>query len=279
MANLLKILIFVLTNLKTMEIVKLRDLKIPQEVLTPIKTNTILDDFISDRGGLLPSCVYVVVGGAGSGKTSWSIDTIHKIQTNNANKKILYISGEQDVVDNYELSQKIPGLLDLNTLYLAGCNEPQKVLVDVLNQGWDVVLLDSLEVIAGRINMTTDLNVKQSSRWVLDLMLKHKKGGNKKNIFSSFIVIQQSTKSGIFKGDSSIEFDTTGMLYVKFDDMGNRYLEFSKNRRGENKVRQYYTLSKGSMTYTPIGEENPIVDKVTEVERVPSQPRFKHSFF
>lgn len=261
-----------------MEVVKLRNLKIPQEVLTPIKTNTILDEFISDRGGLLPSCVYVVVGGAGSGKTSWSIDTIHKLQTNNPTKRVLYISGEQDEIDNYELSQKIPGLLDLNTLYLAGCNEPQKVLVDVLNQGWDVVLLDSLEVIAGRINMTTDLNVKQSSRWVLDLMFKHKKGHNEKNIFSSFIVIQQSTKSGVFKGDSSIEFDTTGMLYVKFDDMGNRYLEFSKNRRGENKVRQYYRLSKGCMSYIPMGMVES-VPKELEVETIQVKPRFKHSFF
>lgn len=265
-----------------MKIVKLRNLEIPQEVLVPIKTNTILDDFISDRGGLLPSCVYVVVGGAGSGKTSWSIDTIHKLQTNNPTKRVLYISGEQDEVDNYELSQKIPGLLDLNTLYLAGCNEPQKVLVDVLNQGWDVVLLDSLEVVAGRINMTTDLNVKQSSRWVLDLMFKHKKGGNEKNIFSSFIVIQQSTKSGTFKGDSSIEFDTTGMLYVKFDDeIGNRYLEFSKNRRGENKVKQYYRLSDGGMSYIPNvgGKLIQEIDTIVE-ESVEEQPRrFRHSFF
>ena len=33
------------------KIVKLRDLEIPQEVLVPMKTNTILDNFISDRGG------------------------------------------------------------------------------------------------------------------------------------------------------------------------------------------------------------------------------------
>ena len=130
--------------------------------------------------------------------------------------------------------------------------------------------------------MTTDLNVKQSSRWVLDLMFKHKKGGNEKNIFSSFIVIQQSTKSGTFKGDSSIEFDTTGMLYVKFDDeIGNRYLEFSKNRRGENKVKQYYRLSDGVMSYIPNVEENFIqqIDTIVE-ESVEEQPqRFRHSFF
>jgi predicted ATP-dependent serine protease len=263
-----------------MKIVKLKDLKIPQEVLVPLKTNTILDDFISHRGGLLPSCVYVVVGGAGSGKTSWSIDTMHKLQTNNPQKRILYISGEQDVVDNYELSQKIPGLLDLNTLYLAGCTEPQKTLTTVLNEGWDVVLLDSLEVIAGRINATSDLNVKQSTRWVLDLMFKHKKGGNKQNIYTSFVVIQQSTKSGKFKGDSSIEFDTTGMLYVKFDEeVGERYLTFSKNRRGDNKIRQYYTLSKGSMVYTPEVSEIDSYEEIKEEEESTYKTMFKHSFF
>ena len=113
-------------------------------------------------------------------------------------------------------------------------------------------------------------------------MFKHKKGGNEKNIFSSFIVIQQSTKSGTFKGDSSIEFDTTGMLYVKFDDeIGNRYLEFSKNRRGENKVKQYYRLSDGGMSYIPNVGENLIqeIDTIVE-ESVEEQPRrFRHSFF
>lgn len=261
-----------------MEIVKLRNLEIPQQVLVPMKTNTALDSFISDRGGLLPSCIYVVVGGAGSGKTSWSIDTIHKLQNTNPDKKFLYISGEQDEIDNYELSQKLPGLADLSTLYLAGCQDPKKVLTDVLEQGWDCVLMDSLEVVASRIRTTTGMNQKESSTWVMDLMFKHKKGGNPSNIFTTFMVIQQATKGGNFKGDSSIEFDTTGMLYVRYDeDEGNRYLSFSKNRRGSNKIRQYYRLSNGRMQYIPRVTQTTFVAQEEIVsDRKPRD--YRHSF-
>jgi len=259
-----------------MKIVKLRDLEIPQEVLVPMKTNTILDNFISDRGGLLPSCIYVVVGGAGSGKTSWAIDTLHRLQRNNETKKFLYISGEQDEIDNYELSMKIHGLRDLDTLYLAGCEDPKQVLTDTLNEGWDGILIDSLEVLSQRIQATTSLNAKQSYKWVMDLMFKHKKGNNPTNTYTSFMVIQQATKSGTFKGDSSIEFDTTGMLYVINDEHEtNRYLIFSKNRRGENKVKLSYRLAEGRMRYIPRATE--IFEQVEQITSDRQSP-FRHTF-
>jgi predicted ATP-dependent serine protease len=243
-----------------MSTVRLKDLHIPQEVLKPMKTNSELDQFISTRGGFLPSTVYIVVGGAGSGKTSWSIDTLSRLQAENPNKKCLYISGEQDEIDNYELSTFIPGLLELDTLYLSGTKNPQKLIEDTLNEGWDIVLMDSLEVVSGRIQTTTGLNSKQSLKWVMDLMFKHKRGNNTTNTYTTFLVIQQATKSGTFKGDSSIEFDTSGMLYIRRGHGTERHLEFSKNRRGESNVKLFYKLENGQMVY--MKEEEEIVEEV-----------------
>jgi len=243
-----------------MSTVRLKDLHIPQEVLKPMKTNSELDQFISTRGGFLPSTVYIVVGGAGSGKTSWSIDTLSRLQAENPNKKCLYISGEQDEIDNYELSTFIPGLLELDTLYLSGTKNPQKLIEDTLNEGWDIVLMDSLEVVSGRIQTTTGLNSKQSLKWVMDLMFKHKRGNNTTNTYTTFLVIQQATKSGTFKGDSSIEFDTSGMLYIRRGHGTERHLEFSKNRRGESNVKLFYKLENGQMVY--MKEEDEIVEEV-----------------
>tara|TARA_R110002051_G_scaffold305895_1_gene376175 strand:- start:2126 stop:2998 length:873 start_codon:yes stop_codon:yes gene_type:complete len=241
-----------------MKPVRLKDLHIPKQVLQPMKTNSPLDSFISTRGGFLPSTVYIVVGGAGSGKTSWAIDTLHKLQNNNPTKKYLYISAEQDEIDNYELSTFIPGLTDLDTLYLAGVKNPQKLIEKTLEQGWDGVLIDSLDVVSGRIQTTTDLNSKQSLKWVMDLMFTHKRGNNPTNTYTTFLVIQQATKSGIFKGDSSIEFDTSGMLYIRRGHGTERHLEFTKNRRGQSNVKLYYTLDNGQMTYTKDEEESPV---------------------
>ena len=242
-----------------MKPVRLKDLHIPKQVLQPMKTNSELDSFVSTRGGFLPSTVYIVVGGAGSGKTSWAIDTLYKLQQNNPTKKCLYISGEQDEIDNYELSTFIPGLAELETLYLAGVKNPQKLIEETLDQGWDMVLMDSLEVVSGRIQTTTDLNSKQSLKWVMDLMFKHKRGNNPTNTYTGFLVIQQATKSGTFKGDSSIEFDTSGMLYIRRGHGTERHLEFSKNRRGESNVKLYYQLENGQMVYNPEEkEESPV---------------------
>jgi predicted ATP-dependent serine protease len=241
-----------------MKPVRLKDLHIPHEVLQPMKTNTELDAFVSVRGGFLPSTVYIVVGGAGTGKTSWAIDTLSKLQSNNPTKKCLYISGEQDEIDNYELSTFIPGLLELDTIYLAGVKNPQKLIEETLDQGWDMVMMDSLEVVSGRIETTTDLNSRQSLKWVMDLMFKHKRGNNPTNTYTGFLVIQQATKSGVFKGDSSIEFDTTGMLYIRKGQGSERHLEFSKNRRGESNTKLFYKLDDGQMVY--MKEEEEIVE-------------------
>ena len=98
------------------------------------------------------------------------------------------------------------------------------------------------------------------------------------NIYSSFLVIQQATKSGAFKGDSSIEFDTTGMLYVINDDEeANRYLIFSKNRRGDNKVKQFYRLNNGRMTYIPRYVET-VVEETEQVTGIRGTDTFRHSF-
>jgi hypothetical protein len=109
--------------------------------------------------------------------------------------------------------------------------------------------MDSLEVVSSRINVTTDLNSKQSLKWVMDLMFKHKRGNNPTNTYTTFLVIQQATKAGVFKGDSSIEFDTTGMLYIRRGHGTERHLEFTKNRRGESGVKLYYKLEDGNMVY------------------------------
>ena len=121
----------------------------------------------------------------------------------------------------------------------------RNLLRDTLNEGWDMVLIDSLEVVAGRIQLTTGLNKSQSLKWVMDLMFKHKRGNNPTNTYTTFLAVQQATKKGIFKGDSSIEFDTSGMLYIKRGANNERHLIFTKNRRGPSNISLFYRLGDG----------------------------------
>ena len=84
--------------------------------------------------------------------------------------------------------------------------------------------------------------------WLLDLLDKHNKGFNDAEKNTAFICIQQMTKAGEFAGSNRLKHMTTSMCALKFDGRGRdaeRYIEFSKNRRGEVGEKIYFNLSRG----------------------------------
>lgn len=87
---------------------------------------------------------------------------------------------------------------------------------------------------------------KKGERYMLDLMNKHNKGHNKLNLYTSFLAIQQKNKSGQYVGSKRLEHMTTGFLQLLWDpkEKGKRYMLFEKNRKGKEKVKLYYSLSK-----------------------------------
>jgi predicted ATP-dependent serine protease len=84
--------------------------------------------------------------------------------------------------------------------------------------------------------------------WLLDLMEKQNKANNKANKNTAFICIQQMTKQGEFAGSNRIKHMTTAMAALRFDGRGRdaeRYIEFSKNRRGSVGDKIYFSLHRG----------------------------------
>lgn len=62
------------------------------------------------------------------------------------------------------------------------------------------------------------------------------------------MIIQQWTKGGTFVGSNKIKHMITSMMYVMFDEHGDRYLTFVKNRRCGHMVgkRLYFTKDKAT---------------------------------
>ena len=84
--------------------------------------------------------------------------------------------------------------------------------------------------------------------WLLDLLEKHNKANNDANKNTAFVCIQQMTKQGEFAGSNRIKHMTTAMAALRFDGRGRdaeRYIEFSKNRRGGVGEKIYFSLSRG----------------------------------
>jgi predicted ATP-dependent serine protease len=234
------------------KIVKLTDFSFPPEVFIPLKCGKFIDKFISRKGGTMPGTITVVVGEPGSGKTTLLIDKMCGVETTNENKDCLYISSEMNPIDNMELSEELPQLMGLNTLYLSDYKNPKLAMEEALDMGWDYVILDSFADTKDKVKDSDSCRISATAveTWLISLLVKNAKGKNKKKKYTAFDVIQHYTKGGTYAGSTKIKHNTTGMMFVLIDEQTNeRYIIYTKNRRGDVRKRLYMELKDGELTY------------------------------
>lgn len=248
---------------ETIEIVKLSDFNFPPEVFIPLRSGKFIDNIISKKGGTMPATITVVVGEPGSGKTTMLVDKMANIERNNPGKKCLYISSEMNPIDNRELAEELPQLMELSTLYLADYENPKLAIEEVLDMGWDYVLMDSFMDVKDKIkDSQTKLTASAVETWLINILVKHTKGENKLSKYTAFDVIQHITKGGEYAGSTKLKHNTTAMMYVRIDEITNqRYVVYVKNRRGDIRKKLYMILDKVS------GELNYDIKKYNELEK------------
>jgi KaiC/GvpD/RAD55 family RecA-like ATPase len=248
---------------ESVKIVKLTDFNFPPEVFIPLKSGKFIDNITSKKGGTMPATISVVVGEPGSGKTTMLVDKMAGIEKNNPNRRCLYISSEMNPIDNRELAEELPQLMNLNTLYLADYDNPKAALEEALDMGWDYVLMDSFMDVKDKIKDSQNkMNASTVETWLINLLVKHTKGQNETGKFTAFDVIQHITKGGEYAGSTKLKHNTTAMMYVRIDEVtGQRYLVYVKNRRGDIRKKLYMVLDKVT------GELNYDVKKYNELER------------
>jgi hypothetical protein len=166
-------------------------------------------------------------------------------------------------IDNRELAEELPQLMNLNTLYLADYDNPKAALEEALDMGWDYVLMDSFMDVKDKIKDSQNkMNASTVETWLINLLVKHTKGQNETGKFTAFDVIQHITKGGEYAGSTKLKHNTTAMMYVRIDEVtGQRYLVYVKNRRGDIRKKLYMVLDKVT------GELNYDVKKYNELER------------
>jgi len=260
-------------SLEKPEIVKLADLNFPPEVFIPIKSGKFIDKIISKKGGTMPGTITVVVGEPGSGKTTMLVDKMANIEKINPEKKCLYISSEMNPIDNRELAEELPQLMQLHTIYMADYDKPKNILEEVLEIGWDYVLIDSFMDVKDKIKDSENkLSAVAIESWLIRLLVKHTKGENQAKKFTAFDVIQHITKGGEYAGSTKLKHNTTAMMYVRIDEYtGERYLVYVKNRRGDIRKKLYMSLnsSDGGIVYDVeryCETENVFIDEILDSE-------------
>ena len=230
-----------------LNLVKMQDVTFNDDLFIPTKTKTIVDSLLSTEGGLFPGTNTVVIGDPGVGKSTVLLDWIADMQKQG--KKVLFISGEMNDIDMYGYVKRFPKFGKLPILFMQDYNNcPKQAVEQVLNQGYDVVLMDSWAEVTAMVKDQMGWARNKVESWLLELLEKNNKAKNKTNKNTAFICIQQMTKQGEFAGSNRIKHMTTAMAALRFDGRGSdaeRYLEFEKNRRGSVGDKVYFSLHRG----------------------------------
>jgi hypothetical protein len=189
-----------------------------------------------------------------SHNTSVTLDILSNAKRNKS--KVLFISAEMNQVDLYLYVQRYPKFGDIDIFFPQDLEEgqnPKRVLEAILDQGWDLVLIDSFVELQEIIREECSVTRNSAEKYLLDLMYKHNLGQNGSKTFTSFLNIQQVSKSGVFVGSMKLKHMHTGMMEMRFVDelsQDERYVIFSKNRRGHVGKQMFFDLSaKGDVMY------------------------------
>jgi DNA repair protein RadA/Sms len=240
------------------EVMKLNQLEIDPRMLNTMVSGLPLDELISYEGGVPCATNIMVAGDPGVGKTTLMLDLVASIQ-NKKEYKCLFISGEMGKKQMFKYTQRFPQFGIVETLFMTDYIQynSKDVVEQILNKGYDLVLIDSIAEILDNARDDNRWDRKTAESWLVDLCVKHNLGENINGKFTSFLLIQQVTKAGEFAGSNKLKHLVDAMCEVRLDkESSETYLMFSKNRNGHANIRFSYQLTNTSIYYGRIIKED-----------------------
>lgn len=223
------------------------------ELFRNYMSGTVLDELLCSYKGLPKGVNYMIIGDPGVGKTTIILDLLSNIRKNNPGVRVLFISAEMNESDLAIYVQRFPKFQDLDILFIEASFEEEDVthnletVKTILEQGWDIVAIDSFYELQGIIKEEENLTLKKAESILLSMIKRQNKAANARGVNTTFLTIQQVTKAGHFIGSNRLKHSITAMLELRLENPKNiysdRYAVFSKHRRGDVGVRLYYDLS------------------------------------
>ena len=232
-------------------IVKMRDVRFDKDLFINFRTRTMLDNLLCSYQGLPKGVNYMIIGDPGVGKTTIILDMLANIRKAQPSARILFISAEMNEIDLAIYVERFPKFGDLNILFIEGgfdeCGHSWQTVADTLDDGWDIVAIDSFHELQGIVKEEENVTNKRAESMLLSLIKQQNKAQNDRGVNTTFLTIQQVTKSGAFVGSNRLKHMITAMMELRLDNPKNiysdRYITFSKHRRGDVGVKLYYNLS------------------------------------
>ena len=231
----------------------MRDLHLDPELFRNYLSGTVLDELLCNYKGLPKGVNYMIIGDPGVGKTTIILDLLSNIRSNTPGVRVLFISAEMNEIDLAIYVQRFPKFQDLDILFIEASFDEDAAshnldtVRSVLDQGWDIVAIDSFYELQGIIKEEENLTCKKAESVLLSIIKQQNKAANDRGVNTTFLTIQQVTKTGHFIGSNRLKHSITAMLELRLENPKNiysdRYAVFSKHRRGDVGVRLYYDLS------------------------------------
>jgi AAA15 family ATPase/GTPase len=242
-----------------LKIGKLKDEVFPDFKLW--KSGTCVDRICSDfteEGGLYSSTVNVITGESGVGKSTFLIDLLVKfVEANHEELKLddtktleeqgidpkdvlnpVFISTEMTRNDMQFYSMKMPKIKEINTMFASDyLGQGFKAALEkvFLQEDHQIIILDSYQDTVEKLKDDYNWTSTKAEQFLVQLMTK---SAEERGV--AIFAVQHMTKGGQYVGKTYLKHATTAMMEIRFDGAGERYVIYSKNRRG------------GSMTHTPI---------------------------
>ena len=233
------------------QIVKMRDVRFGVELFENYHSMTALDDLLCSYKGLPKGVNYMIIGDPGVGKTTVILDLIANITRHTQGARVLFISAEMNEIDLAIYVKRYPKFGNLDIMFVEADFEGEKKhlqeIEEVLEKGWDIVAIDSFHELQSIIKEEEDISMRLAETKLLSLIKKHNKAENATSTNTTFLTIQQVTKKGSFAGTNRLKHMITAMMELRLDNPKNvysdRFVVFSKHRRGDVGVKLYYNLS------------------------------------
>lgn len=234
------------------KVTKLNDLDIDPKMMVTMRTGLKIDNLISHEGGIPAATNIMMIGDPGVGKTTVLLDVLSAAQ--NKGSKCLFISGEMGKKQMFKYTQRFKQFGNIETLFMQDYLEynTKDVIEQVLNMGYDLVLIDSAAEIIDGVRDDNNWDRKMAESWLVDVCVKNNKGENTTNAYTSFMLIQQVTKAGVFAGSNKLKHlvDAMGEMRRESErDGSGTYINFTKNRNGLVDNKMYYELSNSKIVY------------------------------
>lgn len=265
------------------EIVTIKDMDFPEFGLhaTGKKIDAILSDH-EEGGGLYGGTVNIVVGESGVGKSTVLLDVLAAIRVKNPGAKVLYISSEMTRNDIGFYYKKTPCIANVPTLLLMDhvkSGKMDQVLMETFKDDHDIILLDSYQDVVVKLKEVKGWKATYAESWLTNIMIESSEVSG-----AAILAIQHMTKGGQYVGSTYLKHATTSMMELMFDDAGQRYISFSKNRRGGSAVgkRLYFNLIDGEIVYDANrfteSEELKVIEDKESIRQVDLSKKFDDIF-